>query len=297
MDREKSMIRFGSRIVTGSVRRVICIFCYLPVESIVRVIHFIQIFTFSPLPTCNSIQIRIQVMISKVLVVGATGATGRHVVQMLLDKGYHVVVIVRSKDTMLNLVPDQDGRLHVHEAEILDVPEEELSLIVRDCSVIISCLGHNMSFSGIFGNPRRLVTDAVKILTTVMSPSSKFILMGSNGVDHPGGIDPPRSFRDRLALCMFRYLIPPHSDNEMAADYLFRKDKSFNWVIVRPTDLIDEETPSGDYDVFDISEGSLFGSSEVSRANVAHFIAELVTDENLFDKYNHQLPVIKHKSK
>lgn len=234
----------------------------------------------------------------QVLVVGATGATGSHVVQMLLDKGYHVTVIVRSKSSMLEKIKSTDNIKHllIHEAPILDIPEQELAELTNDCKAIVSCLGHNMNFQGIFGKPRCLVTDTVKRLVSIMPASTKFILMGSNGVAHPGGVDPTRNFRDRVLLAMFRSLIPPHSDNEMAADFLYSHGKACDWIIVRPTDLIDEDNATGKYEIYELSEGSLFGNSVVSRANVAHFMTELVTDDKVFNMYNHQLPVIKHKS-
>ena len=53
-------------------------------------------------------------------------------------------------------------------------------------NAIVSCLGHNMSFKGIFGKPRRLVTDATKRLCTAIKagePEStvKYILMNTVG--------------------------------------------------------------------------------------------------------------------
>mmetsp|Transcript_17491 Transcript_17491/g.26042 ORF Transcript_17491/g.26042 Transcript_17491/m.26042 type:complete len:261 (-) Transcript_17491:262-1044(-) len=233
-------------------------------------------------------------MSSKVFVVGATGATGKHVVRMLLNEGNSVVTVVRSKDTLMGLLDDQDygDRLEVKESAILDLTHDDLVSLTKDCSAIVSCLGHNLTFKGIWGKPRQLVTDTVKRLTKAMPENALFLLMGSDGVAHP--IDPKRTLGERIVIFLLRYLIPPHADNEMAADYLYN-DRSFNWIVVRPTDLVDEETASKNYDIFDKSEGSLFGGPVVSRANVAHFMVELIKDDKMREQYKHQMPVIKHK--
>jgi putative NADH-flavin reductase len=236
-------------------------------------------------------------MLSKILVVGATGATGTHVVQMLLGKGQTVHVIARSKDKMLSLLNAQDygDRLTVTEASLLDLSSEELAEHTKDCQAVVSCLGHNMSFAGLWGHPRRLVTEAVRRLTTAMPDHCKFILMGSDGVSHPDGTtDKPRALMERTVILLLRYLIPPHADNEQAAAYLHenRSNGVDNWSVVRPTDLIDAPQVS-EYKVSEEQEGTLFGGNlAVSRINVAHFMVELILNEEKWKQYKHKMPVL-----
>ena len=57
-------------------------------------------------------------------------------------------------------------------------PYAELNEYVEGCNAIVSCLGHNMSFQGIFGKPRKLVTDATKRLCSAINegePKKYFI--------------------------------------------------------------------------------------------------------------------------
>jgi putative NADH-flavin reductase len=235
-------------------------------------------------------------MTNKLLIVGATGATGRHVVQMILDRGDSVVVVARSKESMLGHLKEVDygDRLMIHEAAILDLSEEDLVSMTKDCSVVISCLGHSMTFSGIFMKPRSLVTEAVKRLTKAMPSSAKFILMGSDGVAHPN--DPKQTFAERSVIFLLRYLIPPHADNERAAAFLFT-NKDFDWSVVRPTNLINEEKADGLYTISEYTECPLFGDQTVSRNNVAHFMVEMITNEKTFAKYRHKMPVLVGKKK
>ena len=42
--------------------------------------------------------------------------------------------------------------------------DDELREQVQGCDAVASCLGHNLTFKGIFGHPRRLVADATRRL-------------------------------------------------------------------------------------------------------------------------------------
>ncbi|WP_228710780.1 NAD(P)H-binding protein [Saccharobesus litoralis] len=97
------------------------------------------------------------------LVVGASGETGRLVVKKLLAEDQHVKIIVRSTEYLpYNL--KQHPKLQVTQASLLDLPDEALQAQVQDCQTVVCCLGHNLSFKGIYGQPRRLVTLAVERL-------------------------------------------------------------------------------------------------------------------------------------
>lgn len=255
-----------------------------------------------------------------VLVVGATGDTGKHVVQQLLERNRPVHVIVRSKEKMLRLIDDTattEGKmslLKIHEASFLDMTEEELQAAVDPVSTVVSCLGHNVSIQGLFGHPRRLVTDATQRLTQALIKAEarrpcggkrKFILMNSDGVARPDGTEPKRVLSERIVLALLRRFLPPHADNEAAAAYLHHSlgtdDESsmsgssgVEWSAVRPTDLIDAPKPT-EYETFDAPQGSLFGSGVVSRANVAKLMVDMIVDESLWSKYKYQFPVVHDK--
>lgn len=238
---------------------------------------------------------------SKVLVVGATGMTGRHVVRQLLDAGKEVKVIARSRSRMLEAINKPSGdnsKLEITEASLLDLSDEQLTKELADVGAVVSCLGHNMDFKGIWGQPRKLVTDATRRLTTALSkketsPPPKFVLMGSNGVANPAGTDDKRSFGERFLLTVIRYLVPPHADNEGAADYLYNKlgqNSGVEWSVIRPTDLIDADQAS-EYSLFDKCQGSLFGGI-ATRANVAKAMVDLVLDDKMWQKYKFAMPVL-----
>ena len=63
----------------------------------------------------------------KVLVLGASGATGRLLVKILLQKGLKVIAIVRTPDLLVS-VAGSDANLKIVEAEISRMTEYELAL-------------------------------------------------------------------------------------------------------------------------------------------------------------------------
>lgn len=72
-----------------------------------------------------------------VLVVGATGATGKHLVHQLLQKKHNVRAIVRSKERLLSLLgeiepdPQIASGLDTIEASVLDLTQDELEKASR----------------------------------------------------------------------------------------------------------------------------------------------------------------------
>lgn len=255
--------------------------------------------------------------IRKVLVVGSTGATGKHVVRMLLERGdTEVVAVARSKEKLVGLVnpgnvnDEKMKNLDVKETTIANMALEELKGLVKECSAVVSCLGHNMDWKGIYRDGYFVKESAEKITSVMPDKDCRFVMMGSDGVAHPDGkTDPKRSRFDRAVLWLCRMLVPPVIDNEMAALHLYQHtlqnpSSSCGWTVVRPGDLFDRDeaeiypvnktnTQHG-YDIFDHPQGSLFGDYSTARSDVADFMVDLVTmEEKPFQEtYNHKMPVI-----
>jgi putative NADH-flavin reductase len=119
------------------------------------------------------------------LVVGASGATGRQLVAQLLHRGQTVRAIVRSPENLPEVLRNQEN-LSLIQASVLDLSDAEMSRYVEGCDAVASCLGHSLNFKGIFGPPRRLVTDATRRLCNAIKANEpeaavKFVLMNTTG--------------------------------------------------------------------------------------------------------------------
>ncbi len=234
-----------------------------------------------------------------ILVVGATGATGRLVVEQLLNSGHDVKVIVRSPEKIPEALKNQN-RLNVINTAILDLSDEEMMQYVNGCDAVVSCLGHTLNLKGLYGHPRKLVTEATRkicngIESTKPKRPVKYILMNTAGNSNRD-INEKISFAHRCVVGMVRFLLPPQSDNEKAADYLrtvIGKDNSMvEWVAVRPDSLVDEKIVT-EYTLHaSPMRSAIFNPGKTSRINVAHFMIELLTNESLWNNWKGQMPVI-----
>ena len=233
------------------------------------------------------------------LVVGGSGATGKHVINHLLNAGQQVKAIVRSTSS----IPDHwnnHNQLTLINGNIAEIPLDQLSEYLADCQAVVSCLGHNMTWKGIYGKPRNLVTLSVERLCEAIQKNKppmpvKFILMNTTG-NRNRNLNEPISWGERLVISLLRVLLPPHPDNEKAADYLRSKvginNLHIEWVAVRPDTLINEDTVSH-YSLHPSpTRSALFNPGQTSRINVGHFMASLVMDDEMWDKWKGQMPVI-----
>lgn len=234
-----------------------------------------------------------------ILILGASGATGRLLTQQLLERGHSVKAIVRSANKLPEAIRNHSN-LTVIETAVLDLSDAELTQHVAGCDAVASCLGHNLTFNGIYGQPRKLVTDATRRLCAAIKANNpakltKFVLMNTTG-NRNRDLDEPIPFAQKVIVGLLRLVLPPHVDNEQAADFLRtgigQKNALVEWTAVRPDSLIDEEAVTP-YELHPSPiRSALFDAGQTSRINVSHFMADLITDDTVWQKWKGQMPVI-----
>jgi NAD(P)-dependent dehydrogenase (short-subunit alcohol dehydrogenase family) len=235
----------------------------------------------------------------KTLVVGATGSTGKQLVKLLLKEGNEVKAIVRPHANIPDTWKESAG-LTVIRAHINDIQTEEMSEYLADCQAAASCLGHNLTWKGVYGKPRKLVTDAVELICRAIKKNKpatpvKFILMNTAG-NRNRDLNEQISNGEKIVVGLIRLLLPPHVDNEQAADHLRvnigQNDPHIRWVVVRPDGLINDDQVS-EYEIHSSpTRSAIFNAGETSRINVGNFMARLITDQNLLEYWIGRMPVI-----
>jgi len=235
----------------------------------------------------------------KTLVLGASGATGKHVVNELLKLDQKVKVLVRPASNYPKEW-ESDKNVKIIKGKISEIEVNEMLEIIQDCTKVASCLGHNLSFQGIYGKPKKLVTDAVDLIYKASKKRKtkealKFVLMNTAGNSNRDLVE-KISFAEKLLVGLLRILLPPHKDNEDASDFL-RKDVGKNnadmqWIVVRPDSLINlNETTA--YALFESPTSSaIFKPRKTSRINVGNLIARLFTEGSLWKKWKGRMPVV-----
>lgn len=231
----------------------------------------------------------------KVLLVGASGKTGRLLVEQLLDRDVEVNAIVRSLDAL----PD-NPKLFKIEASVHSLSSSEMADHIKGCNAVVSCLGHNLTFKGMFGRPKLLVTETLQcickaIKSLCLDRPVKVVLMNTTGNSNRDIPETP-PLSQRIVVSILRVLLPPHVDNEKAADFLRtqigQNNNAIEWTAVRPDALTDEKEVTA-YNIQPSPiRNAIFDSGATSRINVGNFMADLILNENTWQQWKGQMPVI-----
>jgi hypothetical protein len=104
------------------------------------------------------------------------------------------------------------------------------------------------------------------------------------------------SLGQKIVFSLIHLLLPPHRDNEAAADYLRlrigQNNKFIEWVSIRPDTLINEDIVT-EYQIYRSPiRSAVFDPGRTSRINVGNFMARLLMEPDLWKKWQGQMPVI-----
>lgn len=207
-----------------------------------------------------------------VLVLGATGGTGREIVGAALAKGHEVTALVRSP-----AVGDLTG-VRVVRGDALD--EAAVTQALSGCTGVISALGTAVS-------PFRKVTmlsDATRVLLRAMQRQHVRRLVCITGVGSGDSKGHGGLLYDKLLNPLLLRRVYEDKDRQEAAI----RASGLDWVIVRPTMLTNgagTDRVQAASDLRDVHGGT------ISRKDTAAFaVAQLDGDEWL-----HRTPLLRSK--
>jgi uncharacterized protein YbjT (DUF2867 family) len=207
---------------------------------------------------------------AKILVLGATGGTGRSIVKQALARGNEVTVLVRS--------PEKAGNLKGVKVVAGDARDERtLRQSLKGQDAVISALGTPAS-------PFREVTllsTATRALVSAMKAEHVSRLVCITGIG-AGDSKGHGGF-------MFDNVIYPLLLSKMYADKnrqeAIVKDSGLDWVLVRPSVLNDKP---GGHAIRALTDFSSFHGGTIARSDVAGFVLDQVRN----DSWLHRAPLI-----
>jgi len=202
----------------------------------------------------------------KLLVLGATGGTGRQIVSQALEAGHHVTAFVRNPEKMTI----RHERLRLAAG---DVPGggPPLGDAVRGQDVVISALGRGRSFT-----PDSLMQRAVPSIVNAMQANQvrRLIVVSAMGV---GDTSRDAPFMARAFARLFLRRI--YAD-KLAGEALIKRSE-LDWTIVHPTMLTDGP-PTRQYRSGE--NLAMSGLPKISRADTADFILKQIDDRSYVRK-------------
>ncbi|MGW6930989.1 NAD(P)-dependent oxidoreductase [Lentzea sp. NPDC054927] len=201
----------------------------------------------------------------RVVVLGATGATGRHVVSAALRRGHHVVALVRAE----KFAP-AEGLDEVIWPGVADVPA--LTRALRGADVVISALG------GAQSEPTTVCTDGIRSAITAMNTVGvdRLIAVSAHGVLETHD-------KSLYSLAVWANVAERMRDKETMERLITAS--GLKWTIVRPPKLSDHEA-IGKYRTGTDLPIRLWSS--IGRADLAAFLL----DEAETPRYTHACPRI-----
>ncbi|MBP2562210.1 putative NADH-flavin reductase [Neorhizobium galegae] len=194
----------------------------------------------------------------KILILGATGPTGRHIVSQALTRGYDVTVLVRSPEKATDL---KGAKLVVGDAR----DEKALRQAIKGRDAVISALGTPASpFKEV-----TLLSTATQALIKAMKAEQVSRLIAITGIGagdskgHGGFL-----FDNVIFPLILRNVYADKNRQEARI-----KDSDLDWTIVRPSIL--NNKPGGNT-IRALTDLSNVHGGSISRADVATFILDQV---------------------
>lgn len=204
----------------------------------------------------------------RILVLGATGGTGQHVVSQALQQGHSVSVLVRHPERLRI----ESDRLRVLVGSVTD-DSHALDAAARDQDVVISALGVGNSLKS-----GGLIARSMPAIVRAMQTASvrRLIFTSAYGVGE--------TYRDiplvpRMAI---RTLLKDlYADKQVGEDELRRLGGDIDWTLVYPVTLSNGPR-TGHYRAGE--RLTLHGLPRISRADVADFILTQLDDTTYWRK-------------
>lgn len=206
--------------------------------------------------------------IQNVLVIGATGGSGRAAVEALLAGGHRVTAFSRSASKLAGLSP----RLRTIDGDAMDAAQVERAIAGHDAVVVTLGITESPVRVRVFG-PRATPLDVRSAGTRNVIEGMKRHRVRNLVVQSSYGVGDSRDklgFGDRLIFALL--LAPQIADTEVQEQLV--RESGLDWVLVQPVHLTDG---AGD-DVAFASADAETRQMRISRRTVGRFLARAVAE-------------------
>jgi putative NADH-flavin reductase len=202
----------------------------------------------------------------KVTVFGATGGTGKHVVEQALAAGHEVTAVARN----VSEVTPRDG-LTVLQGDVVDFASVEQAVAGGDAVVSVLGVADRRK-------PTKLFSEGVSNMVRAMKASGtkRIIALSADGVEP----NPAVNIGQRLVIALVVARILKHLYGDMLEMERVLADSETDWTVVRPPRLSDKEHTGA----YQVSTGEPGPSSGISRADLADYIVTRLADEESYQK-------------
>ena len=202
----------------------------------------------------------------RIVIFGASGRTGRHLVRQALDRGHAVTAFVRNPAKM----DVSHENLSIFKGDVLHTEEVDAAVTWQDA--VLSALGLTK------GSPKTICADGVKNIIAAMKKHGvkRLIVESAYGVGNT---------RNKVFYARVLWLIIKDRIKDKEAMEREIEGSGLEWVIARPVALTDGQK-TGLYRAGLDLKLSFF--PRVSRADVADFMLSQLES----GKFLHEMPIV-----
>lgn len=205
----------------------------------------------------------------KLIIFGATGATGKRIVEQALEQGHHVTAFVRD--------PSKLGIMHsnltIAKGDIMDL--SSIIPAVQGQDAVLCAIGAPANKTG------NIRSEGTRNIIQAMKATGVKRLICQTSM----GYGDSKKFLDQTPF-IFKYIIVPFVLKKAFADHALQeeyiKQSQLDWIIARPANLTDEAYTGVYKQGFPLTEKKL--KMKISRADVADFMLKQLTTNTFLRK-------------
>ena len=206
----------------------------------------------------------------KIAIIGGTGKAGKYLVDLLINRGYHIKALVRNPEHFA---------IHHDQAEIVTGNAAEYNAVlsvVTGCNVVISTLGmgNPPSEPTIFSTATNNILNAMK-----QTGITRYIVITGLNVDTPFD----RKGKTAKAGTAWMYANYPVSTRDKQHEYELLSESDANWTLIRLPMI--EQMDSEAEIIVSLTDCP---GTAISATSLANFLTGQITDET----YIKQAPFI-----
>jgi putative NADH-flavin reductase len=202
----------------------------------------------------------------RLLILGATGRTGQHLVAQALEQGHQVTAFVRDPAKL----PTRHERLHVTVGTIVE-KSDALEQAMNGQETVISVLGVGTSLKS-----GHLIERGVPVMVAAMRSAGIGRLIFTSAI----GVGPAFSEAPLFSKLVIRVLLKDIYPDKLVGENLIRKS-DLDWTIVQPAGLTNGPLTRR-YRAGEHLRHRSFAT--VSRADLAHFLVSQLDDRTYVRK-------------
>lgn len=200
----------------------------------------------------------------RILVVGATGGSGRATVERLLEEGYEVTAFSRNASRLKSL----SERLTTIDADASNANDVERAVKGHDAVIVTLGIAENplrVRFLGAAKTPNNIRSVGTRNVVSAMKKHGikRLVVQSTYGI---GATQGRLGFVDQL---FFNLILKPQIEDTKLQEHLVR-ESGLHWTLAQPVRLTDEQSHATPF-VSDVGETAVM---RVARRSVASFLSQ-----------------------